>query len=350
MNPLLPTTHRLLLHDSRDLSAIPDDSIHCVVTSPPYPLIAMWDTLFSSWSPAIKTAFKKEDGRLAFELIHAELDRVWSEMYRLTRPGGFLCVNIGDATRTVGGRFRLFSNHSRITAQCVALGFDALPLVIWNKTTNAPNKFMGSGMLPAGAYVTLEHEYVLVFRKGDKREFISAEEKKLRRESALFWEERNAWFSDTWDLAGLRQELSDKSLRKRSAAFPFELAYRLINMYSVQGDTVLDPFLGTGTSMLAALASRRSSIGVESDPSFEKMVADRIIGSRAALNRYIQERIKRHGDFVKERLKRKKEIKYKNSRHGFRVVTGQETDVRLGYVGKVDLMEKGVWNATYTNI
>ena len=205
-------------------------------------------------------------------------------------------------------------------------------------------------MLPAGAYVTLEHEYVLVFRKGDKREFMSADEKRRRRESAFFWEERNAWFFDTWDLAGQRQDLKNDLLRERSAAFPFELAYRLINMYSVKGDTVLDPFLGTGTAMLAALASERNSIGVESDPSFENMIFSRINSCPAALNRYIRERVNRHEAFVYERRRNVKDVKYQNSRHGFPVMTRQEIDMSIGYVGKVDVIEKREWKATYTGI
>ena len=132
---------------------------------------------------------------------------------------------------------------------------------------------MGSGMLPAGAYVTLEHEYILILRKGGKREFKKESDKQNRRESALFWEERNLWFSDIWfDIKGTpqtlgAQNLGDKTARKRSGAYPFELAHRLINMYSVKGDRVLDPFLGTGTTMAAAMAAGRNSVGYEMDAS-----------------------------------------------------------------------------------
>ena len=104
-------------------------------------------------------------------------------------------------------------------------------------------------MYPGGAYVTLEHEYILILRKNGKRKFTTQPEKQNRRESAYFWEERNIWFSDIWDLKGIRQDIQQKDIRTRSAAFPFELAYRLINMYSVFGDTILDPFLGTGTTI-----------------------------------------------------------------------------------------------------
>ena len=123
---------------------------------------------------------------------------------------------------------------------------------------------MGSGMLPAGAYVTLEHEYILILRKGSKREFKLDAQKQNRRESAFFWEERNAWFSDVWmDLKGTSQNLGNRTARLRSAAFPFDLPYRLLNMFSVKGDTVVDPFLGIGTTMWAAMAAGRNCIGYE---------------------------------------------------------------------------------------
>ncbi len=167
---MLRSRHKLMVLDSRYDIEIPESSIDLIVTSPPYPMIEMWDGIFLHMNPAIGEALTDGDAWQAFELMHCELDKVWKQAYRLLRPGGMICINIGDATRTVDNRFRLFPNHSRVQQFCVGLGFDSLPLIIWRKTTNAPNKFMGSGMLPAGAYVTLEHEYILVLRKGTKRE------------------------------------------------------------------------------------------------------------------------------------------------------------------------------------
>ena len=142
------------------------------------------------------------------------LTRVWREVHRVLADGGIACINIGDATRTLGDRFALYPNHARILVRLVELGFVPLPVILWRKQTNAPNKFMGSGMLPPGAYVTLEHEYILIVRKGGKRGFLSEEGKGLRRESAFFWEERNRWFSDVWsDLKGTVQGLSDRKVR-----------------------------------------------------------------------------------------------------------------------------------------
>jgi hypothetical protein len=206
---------------------------------------------------------------------------------------------------------------------------------------------MGSGMLPAGAYVTLEHEYVLIFRKGGKRDFKTPEQKKVRTESAYFWEERNAWFSDTWNLTGLRQVLDKGSCRDRSAAFPFELAYRLINMYSVKGDTVLDPFLGTGTTSLAAVAAARSSIGMEIDRSFKKIVGERIRSCRDTLNGRIGDRIDAHTRFVKERRGQGKEVKHSNTHHGVPVMTRQETGLRFHEIERIEETPEGSFLATY---
>lgn len=164
------------------------------------------------------------------------------------------------------------------------MGYCVLPDIHWRKQSNAPNKFMGSGMFPAGAYVTYEHEYILVFRKGGKRVFKGAE-KALRQKSAFFWEERNVWFSDLWDIKGTSQIITAaKASRDRSAAFPFEIPYRLINMYSAEGDTVLDPFAGLGTTTLAAIASNRNSLGVEIDEDIAALAIENISGTVSGLN------------------------------------------------------------------
>ena len=146
------------------MSQLGDSSVDLVVTSPPYPMIEMWDEIMSNQNPYIKEALEDHRPELAFELMHKELDVVWKECYRVVKDGGFICINIGDATRTIDGEFRLYNNHSRITQYCTSLGLTNLPNIIWRKQTNAPNKFMGSGMLPCGAYITLEHEYILIFR------------------------------------------------------------------------------------------------------------------------------------------------------------------------------------------
>ena len=111
---MMQTKHQLVVSDSRKMSEIKDQSIDLVVTSPPYPMIQMWDELFSSLSPQVEGFLKLSDGNSAFEAMHIELDKVWRELYRVLKAGSFACVNIGDATRTIGDRFLLYSNHSRI--------------------------------------------------------------------------------------------------------------------------------------------------------------------------------------------------------------------------------------------
>jgi hypothetical protein len=189
---------------------------------------------------------------------------------------------------------------------------------------------MGSGMLPAGAYVTLEHEYILIARKGSKRVFDKPNEKQTRRESAFFWEERNTWFSDIWfDIKGTQQELGNKDTRSRSAAYPFELAYRLINMYASKGDLVLDPFFGIGTTMAAAMASGRDSIGFEIDPTLNETIQSIPEFIIDFSNDHIQNRIERHIFFSAKWIKEKGPMKYTNKHYGFPVMTAQEKELIL---------------------
>jgi DNA modification methylase len=206
-------------------------------------------------------------------------------------------------------------------------------MILWRKPTNAPNKFMGSGMLPPAAYITLEHECILVVRKGANRQFHSEEDRMRRRESAYFWEERNAWFSDVWrDVKGVVQNLPDGRLRKRSGAYPVEVPYRLINMFSVKGDRVVDPFLGTGTTMAAAAAAGRNSAGFELESGFQKAVEATLQSSAEFANQRIRERLTAHLAFVKEKGQNGHRFKHTNRHYGFAVMTAQETDLLLNQV------------------
>ena len=326
---MLTTTHRVYSADARDLGAIDDGTVALVVTSPPYPMVAMWDATFGAIDPDIGRDLTDEDGSAAFDGMHAVLDAVWRECFRVLRPGGLACVNIGDATRSLAGRFQLYPNHARILMGLMAAGFSPLPDILWRKPTNAPNKFMGSGMLPPGAYVTYEHEYVLIARKGAPRAFSSPADKALRRRSAYFWEERNAWFSDLWEgLPGARQA-APKADRARSAAFPFALPYRLIHMFSVQGDRVLDPFAGTGTTMAAALAAGRSSVGVEHDPSFVAIIDSAMDAAVGLGQAEARRRLAAHRVFVEDRLALGGTLKHHNAPHDVSVITGQERTLTL---------------------
>ena len=324
----MKTEHKIIFGDSRKIEGIPSEYVDLMVTSPPYPMIKMWDEMFSEQNPEIGEALKSGNGQLAFELMNKELDKVWGEVYRVLKPGGIACINVGDAVRTINKNFELYSNHSRIITRCVNLGFQVLPEILWRKQTNAPNKFMGSGMLPSGAYVTLEHEHIIVLRKGNKREFKNSHEKLNRQKSSFFWEERNVWFSDIWEgLKGTGQKLMDEKIRDRSAAYPFELAYRLINMFSVKGDTVLDPYLGTGTTMVASMVSQRNSFGIEIDQNFKNTINSKFKDIAEFGNLYHEKRIQRHLAFMEERVKLKGETKYRNKSYDFPVVTRQEIEL-----------------------
>lgn len=344
------TTHKIIFNNSNSMKYLADESIDLIVTSPPYPMIEMWDQIFASQNEKIDRALKQNDGPAAFELMHQELDKVWDELYRVLKVGGLACINIGDATRTINNHFALYTNHSRIHTYMQKLGFSALPAILWRKQTNAPNKFMGSGMMPPGAYVTLEHEYILMLRKGNKKEFKTIDEKKKRRESSFFWEERNVWFSDVWtDLKGASQNLFDTKTRGRSAAYPFELPYRLITMFSVKGDTILDPFFGIGTTMYAAMATARNSIGYEIDQNLKDQIISQSSGIVRFSNIRIKERLEEHLAFVENRFTTKGKFKHKNNHYLFPVMTKQETDLIINELLSVDQINTDSFEVEYSN-
>jgi DNA modification methylase len=329
----METTHRVVVGDARDRH-VDDGAVDLVVTSPPYPMIDLWDDLFADLDPAIGAHLEAGEGEAAFEAMHALLDAVWDEVDRALAPGGIACVNVGDATRTLDDRFCVYPNHVRVTEAFRDRGFELLPDVVWHKPANSAATFMGSGMLPPNAYVTLEHEYVLVFRKGDRRAFEPGADR--RYESAFFWEERNRWFSDVWtDVQGRLQALADDDLRDRSAAFPFELPYRLINMYSVYGDTVLDPFWGTGTTTLAAMVAGRDSVGVELDGEFAGHFERRVDEVAETSREVVRERLERHREFAAERAAAGDPLGYEAVHYDLPVMTEQERDLRFYVVDAV---------------
>ena len=345
----MKTTHNILFQDARDLKEIPSESVDLVVTSPPYPMIDMWDEMYGHQNPEVRKALACGDGKQAYALMHQILNAVWNEIFRVLKEGRFACINIGDATRKVKDDFCLYPNHAGVLNYLLGVGFSALPDILWRKQANTPNKFMGSGMLPAGAYVTLEHEYILIVRKGSKREFKTEDEKENRRESALFWEERNIWYSDVWtDIKGIEQKLPKAMSRLRSAAFPFDLAYRLINMYSVKGDVILDPFLGTGTTTAAAMTSGRNSIGVEIDESFQQVlgpIASHIVDFS---NNYLCNRLIRHSEFVEKRIQNSGTLKYTNRYYGCPVVTSQEQSLLLNELKAVRACGDNIFEVVYS--
>ena len=260
------------------------------------------------------------------------------------------CVNLFLHTRTLNGHFALYPNHSRIQTYMQGIGFSSLPGIIWRKQTNAPTKFMGSGMMPPGAYVKLEHEYVLILRKGNKKEFKTKTEKELRRESSFFKEERNVWFSDVWtDLKGTSQKLFDKKVRNRSAAFPFELPYRLISMFSVKEDLVLDPFSGTGTTMYAAMATGRNSVGFEIDENFIDVIASQIDGIVDFSNERIKNRLEDHLIFIGSQYERMGKFKYVNKHYQFPVMTNQETQLIINQLHSIEKLGENTFEVVYSD-
>ncbi len=341
----METRHRALTGDARDLP-LADDSVELVVTSPPYPMIEMWDDIFGALDPDIADALGAGDGDRAYSLMHDVLDTVWAELARVLAPGGIACINVGDATRSLADGFRQYPNHAEITNRLTDHGLRALPDILWRKPTNSGAKFMGSGMVPPNAYPTLEHEHILVFRNGKRRTLEPGADR--RYESAYFWEERNEWFSDLWELPGETQALDD-GLRDRSGAYPLAIPHRLVSMFSVRGDTVLDPFLGTGTTTLAAMVAGRDSVGIERDADLLAALDDRVdrVGDRS--REIARERLDAHREWVTKRRADGKEPGYDAEYYDFAVNTKQERRIRLYAVDDVERTNEG-YRVTHTPV
>ncbi len=220
-------------------------------------MIAQWDASF------------REQGATDFLRMHDLLGSAWSAAYRVLVPGGILAINVGDALRSTDGSFQLWPNQAEVSRRAVQSGFTPLPYILWKKPTNKPNAFLGSGFLPPNAYVTLDCEFILLFRKGALRRFPPHDPE--RAASRLSRAERDTWFSQVWtDVRGQRQGHHGA----RTGAFPAEIPRRLIRMFSVRGDTVLDPFAGTGTTLWEAARLGRSAVGVERDPKVYRALAE----------------------------------------------------------------------------
>jgi DNA modification methylase len=277
----MQTSHKIVFGNSQSMKEVTDGTVHLMVTSPPYPMIAMWDELFCNADREIAKLMKDLDNggavRKIYTAMHNYLAEVWQETYRVLVDGGIACINIGDATRSIGGRFQLFPNHSRVIEMCEKIGFITLPFILWKKPTTKPQykgkgAFLGSGFLPPNAYVTLDCEFILLFRKGNLRRFEPHDQQ--RYDSAFTKRERDEWFSQIWQVKGTRQTADE--LERRTAAFPDEIAERLIKMFSIKGDTVLDPFLGSGTTSKTAAENERSSIGYEFDKNLLPLIKSKM--------------------------------------------------------------------------
>lgn len=253
------TVHRLINGDARDLSFLGDESVHLVVTSPPY-----WNLKRYNESPNQLGHIRE------YEAFLGELEKVWRHVFRILVPGGRLVCVVGDVcvARRNFGRHLVFPLHADISVICRRIGFDNLNPIVWHKIANAsyevPNgsKFLGKPYEP-NAIIKNDMEFILMQRKpGGYRKPTEAQ----REASKLSKEEFDRWFQQIWNITGA-------STKHHPAPFPLELARRLVRMFSFVGDTVLDPFCGTGTTMIAAMRTGRNSIGVEIDPEYCRMIA-----------------------------------------------------------------------------
>ena len=326
-----PTRHQIFIADAaRSLKHVEDETVHLVITSPPYPLISMWDEMLGGDFD--------NDPEGVFNIQHMKLHPIFDECIRVLCPGGYICINIGDATRKLNGKFRLFSNHSKIIEYFLSRGLIMLPSIIWHKPTNSPTKFMGSGMLPAGAYVTLEHEHILIFKKAGKRIM----NKELRYQSAYFWEERNRFFSDLWTIPGVKQIVDGV----HTAAFPLEIPHRLINMFSLQDDIILDPFAGTGTTALAAMINKRNSIMLDICDSVTAITRNKLNYIKHYSKAFNTVRLQQHVEFIKSR---NKECKYECVNYpNIKCISAQEQYIQLYYIHKIKDMGNLHYVAYYT--
>lgn len=257
------TTQKLVLGDARNLRFIEDESVHLVVTSPPY------------WNLKRYNEHEDQMGHIDdYEVFLHELNKVWEESYRILVPGGRLVCVVGDVcqSRKKFGRHVVFPLHADICVACRKLGFDNLNPIIWHKIANASYEVEGNGAGFLGkpyepnAIIKNDMEFILMQRKpGGYRK--PTDEQRVK--SKMTKEEYGSWFQQIWTLTGA-------STREHPAPFPYELAYRLVRMFSFIGDTVCDPFGGSGTTMLAAAKTGRNGIAVELDAEYAKLAARRL--------------------------------------------------------------------------
>lgn len=256
------TVQKLVVGDARNLSFLPDESVHLVVTSPPY------------WNLKRYNEHPDQLGHIQdYETFIAELNKVWRQVFRILVPGGRLVCVVGDVcqSRRAFGRHVVFPLHADICVACRKIGFDNLNPIIWHKIANATYEvdrgggFLGKPYEP-NAIIKNDMEFILMQRKpGGYRK--PTEEQ--RENSRLTKREHELWFRQIWTLTGA-------STREHPAPFPYELAYRLVRMFSFTSDTVCDPFCGTGTTLLAAARCGRNGVGVELDADYARMTANRL--------------------------------------------------------------------------
>lgn len=267
----VPTRHNLYHHDAREPLVLPPESVHLVLTSPPY------------WTLKEYRQFKGQLGHVSdYPDFLAELDKVWRNCFDLLVLGGRLICVVGDvclSRRKNDGRHTVVPLHSSIQEHCRAIGFDNLAPIIWHKIANAAyevengSSFLGKPYEP-NAVIKNDIEFILMQRKPGGYRSPSIAKRVLSLISA---ENHQAWFQQIWN------GLPGASTKLHPAPFPLELAEKLIRMFSFAGDTVLDPFMGTGTTNLAASRWGRNSIGIEVDPYYFDLASDRLLQATADL-------------------------------------------------------------------
>ena len=267
-SPFEKTTHRLHLGDARELAWIPDASVHLVVTSPPY------------WN--LKKYARGNQSQLGdiedYEKFLDELDKVWTHCARVLVPGGRICCVVGDVCvpRKRGGRHYVMPLHADIQVRSRKFGLDGLTPILWHKIANGSTEAEGNGAgfygkpYQPGSIVKNDTEYILLLRKGGAYRSVQPLQKAL---SMLTKEEMQGWLRSGWnDLPGASTTKS-----KHPAPYPSELAERLIKLFSFAGDTILDPFLGTASTTIAALRTGRNSIGVEIEPQYLEAAQEKVL-------------------------------------------------------------------------
>ncbi|MEU8431272.1 site-specific DNA-methyltransferase [Micromonospora sp. NPDC048887] len=259
-----PTEHKVILGDSRTMQEIPDESVHLVVTSPPYANLKQYE-------PGNPNQLGDIDD---YEKFLDELDKVWAECARVLVPGGRICCVVGDVNiaRSKGGRHYVLPLGSDIRVRARRLGLDHLQGIIWYKVANIKleasnsSRFLGKPNLPGGV-IKNDIEHIIFLRKPGGYRSPSAE---MEQQSFIPTDDYVKMFRTIWD------DIRGASLKLHPAPFPLAIAERLIRMFSFVGDTVLDPFGGTGTTALAALQLKRSSISYEVEPKYFRMVEARL--------------------------------------------------------------------------
>lgn len=264
MKEILNSTKHIIINgDSRQMSELKDESVHLIVTSPPY-----WQ--LKDYGTDNQIGFHDD-----YETYINHLNLTWAECFRVLHKGCRLCINIGDqfARSTYYGRYKIIPIHTEIIKFCEMIGFDFMGQIIWQKqttmNTSGGASIMGSYPHPRNGVVKLDFEYILLFKKQGNAPKPTKEQKD---NSVMTNEEWNTYFNGHWYFAGAKQD-------KHLAMFPEELPHRLIKMFSFPGETVLDPFMGSGTTALAARNLVRNSIGYEINPEFIPIIKEKIGGN-----------------------------------------------------------------------